>query len=220
MIFLLLSAVAWLSAASAQHSPTSKAVVRPCADSWNDSGSHAKKNRLKSPKKETREETGACIELAFSTFGIQEYLQTYARAQQWKITGDQMNEDSWTFSLQLDKDELLRDTTEESKSKRVEWTGGSVRVHVNTAHLPDGYARTIIRASFRGYGRNVDQFAMQKEYWELDSNNNFENSIVSALRTHFTAASPAETPQARISLEIPFPSSRWYIKEWSPRFSE
>jgi len=111
-----------------------------------------------------------------------------------------MTEDSWMFSRELDKDELLRDITDEAKSKRVEWTGGTVRVHVNTSQLPDGYARTIIRANFRGYGRNLDQFAMHQEYWELDSNNNFENSIVTVLRTHFNAASPAGTPQTGISL--------------------
>jgi len=193
MIFLLLG-VAWLSTTPAQQSPPSKPLVRPCADSWNDSGSNTKKNRPKSSRNQSAKAAGACIELAFSILDIQEHLQSYARAQQWKITGDQMTEDSWTFSLELDKEELLRDITEESKSKRVEWIGGTVRVHVNTAQLSDGYARTIIRANFRGYGRNMDQFATHQEYWELDSNSNFENSIVAVLRTHFAAASPAGTP--------------------------
>jgi hypothetical protein len=137
--------------------------------------------------------------LAFSALEIQEYLQSYARTQQWKISESGLTEDSWTFSLELDKDELLRDTMEDSNKKRVEWTGGTVRVHVNTVQLPDGYSRTIVRGSFRGYGRSTDQFAAQKGYWELDSNNNLENSIVSVVRTHFTAVSSAETPHACIS---------------------
>jgi hypothetical protein len=194
MIFLLLGALAWFSTIPARQSPAAKPLVRACADSWNDSGSNTKKNHPKRYSNKPAKAAGACIELAFSTLDIQEHLQSYARAQQWKITGDQMTEDSWTFSLELDKEELLRDVTEESKSKRVEWTGGTVHVHVNTAQLPDGYARTIIRANFRGYGRNMDQFAMHQEYWELDSNSNFENSIVAVLRTHFAAASPAGTP--------------------------
>jgi hypothetical protein len=37
-----------------------------------------------------------------------------------RITGDQRNKDSWTFSIDLDKDELLRETTEDSRSMRVE----------------------------------------------------------------------------------------------------
>jgi hypothetical protein len=114
-----------------------------------------------------------------------------------------VNEDSWTFSMELDNDQLLRGTTEDSRSRRVEWTGGGVRVHVNTTKLPDGYSRTIVRASFRGYGRSADQFATQKEYWQLESNDNFENSIVSALRSHFTTTSSAGTRPRRISPGIP-----------------
>lgn len=205
MILLLLGALAWFSTTPARQSPPSKPLVRACADSWNDSGSNTKKNRPKSSKNQPAKAAGACVELAFTTLDIQEHLQSYARAQQWKITGDQMTEDSWTFSLELDKEELLRDITEESKSKRVEWTGGTVHVHVNTAQLPDGYARTIIRAYFRGYGRNMDQFAMHQEYWELDSNSNFENSIVAVLRTHFAAVSPQEGHRRGIQEELHSP---------------
>jgi hypothetical protein len=151
---------------------------------------------------------------------IQEYLQSYARTQQWKISGEQVTEDSWTFSLELDKDDLLRDTTEDSRNKKVEWTGGTVRVRVNGAQLPDGYSRTIVRASFRGYGRSADQYAMHKEYWELDSNNNFENSIVSALRSHFTAISSAGTLPQRITSEIPLLASRWNARDCAPGFSD
>ena len=210
----------WFSAAPARQSTAAKPVVRPCADSWSDSSSNAKKNRPKRPTKKTHQETGACIELAFSTLETQEYLQSYARTQQWKISGEQVTEDSWTFSLELDKDELLRDTTEDSRNKRVEWTGGTVRVRVNSAQLPDAYSRTIVRASFRGYGRSADQFATQKEYWELDSNNNLENSIVSALRSHFTADSSARTPQARLSPGLSLAASPWKTEEWAFTISD
>jgi hypothetical protein len=220
MISLLFGALAWFFAASAQQSTAAKSAVRPCADSWNERGPNTKKNRPKSSTKKMHQENGACIELRFSTLETQEYLQSYARAQQWKIGGEQMTEDSWTFSLEVDKDQLLRDTTEDSRNKRVEWTGGNVWVHVNSAQLPDGYARTIVRASFRGYGRSADQFAVQKEYWELDSNNDFENSIVSALRSHFTATSSAGTPASRISSEIRLLALRWSTRDGAPGFSD
>jgi hypothetical protein len=216
MISLLFGVLAWFFAVSTPQSTTGKPVVRPCADSWNDSDSNAKKNRPKNLRKETHQKTGACIELAFSTLEIQEYLQSFARTQQWKINDDQVNEDSWIFSMELNKDELMRDTTEDSKNRRVEWTGGIVRVHVNTVPVPDGYSRTIVRASFRGYGRSADQFAPQKEYWQLESNNNFENSIVSALRSHFTATSSAGIQLERLSPEIPLVAWRWYVEEWAP----
>ena len=220
MVSLLFGALTWLFAASTPQSSAAKPVVRPCGDSWNDSSSNAKKNRPKNSTKETHQERGACIEVAFSALEIQEYLQSYARTQQWKISDDRVNEDSWTFSLELDRGELLRDTTEDSRNRGVEWTGGTVRVHVNTTQLPDGYSRTIVRASFRGYGRSADQFAVQKDYWQLDSNNNLENSIVSALRSHFTATSSAGTPPRRMPLEIPLLASRWNTKEWAPGFSD
>lgn len=220
MIFLFLNAFLWLSTASAQQSPTPKPVVRPCADSWNNSVGNRKKNRPKSSRKGAQPQSGACVELVSSTLEIQEYLQSYARAQQWKITADQMNEDSWTFSLEIEKDELLRDTTDDSRKKRVEWTVGAVRVHVNTAQLSDGYARTIVRASFRGYGRPADQFAMEREYWDLDSNNNFENAVVFALRTHFAAAPSTGTPQARVSLEDFLTTSRLHPTREASDFSE
>lgn len=194
MIFLLASALTWLLAAPAQQNSAPKPIVRPCVDSWNDSVSNAKRNRSKSSKKKAPPEAGACIELAYSTLEIQEYLQSHAREEQWKISGDQITEDSCTFALELNKDELLRNISEDSKKNRVEWTSGTVRVYVNTAGLPDGYTRTIIRANIRGYGRSLDQFAPQKEYWELESNNNFENSIAADLRTHFAPASPGGSP--------------------------
>jgi hypothetical protein len=131
-----------------------------------------------------------------------------------------VNEDSWTFSMELDNDQLLRGTTEDSRSRRVEWTGGGVRVHVNTTKLPDGYSRTIVRASFRGYGRSADQFATQKEYWQLESNDNFENSIVSALRSHFTTTSSAGTRPRRISPGIPLLASRWSTRDCARGFSD
>lgn len=194
MFYLLLNALIWISTAGSQQSPPSKPIVRPCADSWNESEWSAKKNRSKGAKKELKKEPGACIELAFSALEIQEYLQSYGRKERWKITADRLNEDSWTFSLDLDKDELLRDTSADSNPQTVEWKGGTARVNVNTAELTDGFTRTIIRARFRGYGRNQDQFAMQKEYWDLESNNAFENSITSALRNYFTAPTPAGNP--------------------------
>jgi hypothetical protein len=193
MILPFTGALIWLLATPAQQGPAPKPVVRPCADSWNDSGASSKKSRPKRSKKDVRPETGTCVELAFSALEIQEYLQSHAREEQWKMTGDQMTEDSWTFSRELGKEDLLRNITDDSKKKRVDWNAGTVRVHVNSVRLPDGYTRTIIRASFRGYGRGEDQFAVKQEYWELESNKNFENSMVSALLTHFGATTSQGT---------------------------
>ena len=175
----------FLVARPARDVPPAKPTVRSCPDSWNDAP-HGKKTSS-NKKKNASAKSGACIELAVSPLDIQEYLQSYSRRENWGITDDQLTLDSWTFSLELVKEELFRDTVAESNPKGVEWTGGSVRVHINTLQLTDGYARTIVRAMFRGHGRATDQFAMQKEYWELDSSNVFETSVVSALRSHFVS---------------------------------
>src|SRR5260370_702208 len=188
MINFVLDLLLWASMVLPQQSPHSNTIGRPCTDSWNDSGSDSKKNRPKKEKKEPAKEAGACLELAFSPLEIQEYLESYARTQLWKITSEQVTEDSWTFSLELDKAELLRNAKTDPNAKGVDWTGGVARVHVSTVQLADRFARTVIRASFRGYGRSADQFAMQKEYWQLESNNSFENSLISALRVRFAGA--------------------------------
>ena len=183
---------------SLQENAPAKPVVRSCPDSWNEAP-HGKKYRPSGKKKNPPKESGACVELASSPLEIQEYLQSFARQERWSITADQLSEDSWTFSLEIDKDELLRDTVDESSPKGIEWTGGTVRVHLSTLQLPDGFARTTVRASFRGFGRNTDQFAMQKEYWELESSNAFENSIASALRNHFSPLPAAKSSTAQPS---------------------
>jgi len=163
-------------------------VARPCGEGWDSAGPWAKKKPRKHGKEEPQNKAGACIELSFSQLEIQEYLQSYARSQQWKISQEQVTEDSWTISRELSKEELLGATKRNSGMARVTWTAGVVHLHISTAQMAEGYARTLIRASFRGYGQNADQFALPREYWDLESNNNLETSITSALQAHFKAS--------------------------------
>jgi hypothetical protein len=197
MLALFLSvALPWFSSSYAQERPSGKLSIRTCPDYWNARVRSGKKSQPAGKKKAAPKQSGACIELAFSPLDIQEYLQAYAREKHWLITDDQLNEDSWTFSLGIDHDELLRDTLPDSSQKGVEWKQGAVRVHINTLVLPDGFARTVIYASFRGYGRSTDQFAVQREYWDLESSNTFESSLVSMLREHFSQLPAKETSSA------------------------
>jgi hypothetical protein len=194
--FFVLYILSWV-AQPAQGVPQAKPIVRSCPDSWDDAPRGKKTPSNK--KRNASAKSVACIELAVSPLDIQEYLQSYARQENWGITDDQLTQDSWTFSLKLTKEELFRDTAAESSPKGVEWTSGSARVHINTLELTDGYARTTVRAIFRGYGRATDQFAMKKEYWELDSRNAFESGVVSELRSHFAS------PQLSFSAGSRFP---------------
>lgn len=195
LVLLLFVALTPLPAFPAQENPSPKPPVRACSD-WDDAASGSKKKQASGKKKVLPKHEGVCIELAFSPLDIQEYLQSYGREAHWIISSDQLNEDSWTFSLELNREELLRDTLPESGPKGVDWKHGSVRVHIDSVLLPDGYARTLIHASFRGFGRNSDQFAVQKEYWDLESSKVFENSLAETLRNHFSRVATQTTPSA------------------------
>jgi hypothetical protein len=125
--------------------------------------------------------------LSLSPLEIQEYLQSHARSQNWKIFEEHLAEDSWTFSLVLSKEELLASTRADSRPNRVEWRSGTALVQISSVQLADNFTRSVVHASFRGYGDNADQFAAQKEYWELASSGSFEAAVASALKAHFTS---------------------------------
>jgi hypothetical protein len=185
LIHLLFSLLMSGSVVLPNQSTGARVVARPCAEGWNNTGPEAKKKRPKNAKEDPQSNAAACIELAVPQLEIQEYLQSYVRSEQWKIGEEHLTEDSWTFSRELSKDELVSATSKNTSAARVTWTGGIALVRVSTVQVADGFARTVIRASFRGYGQNADQFAQQREYWELESNNNLETSISSALKAHF-----------------------------------
>lgn len=175
------------SATFAAGARQSAVVSRPCPSSWNAPAGGAKKKRLKNAAQESQN-PGACIELSFPPLEIQEFLQSYARKKHWTLLEEHLSEDSWTFSLALGKDELLAATKRNSSSEKVEWRSGVAVVQVTSAPSTEGFTRTIVRATFLGYGENADKFAVQREYWELASSGSFEASIASALQAHFKPA--------------------------------
>jgi hypothetical protein len=187
MIYFLFFLLMPESVAAPNQSTPPSAAARPCEEGWDSVGAHAKKRRPKKAKGIPQNKTAACIELTVPQLEIQEYLQSYVRSQEWKIGEEHLTEDSWTFSRELSKDELLGATSKDTSTAKVKWTGGVAFVHIGTVQVTDGFARTVIRASFRGYGQNADQFAQQREYRELESNGNLESSISSALQAHFKA---------------------------------
>jgi len=179
LAFLLLSAPAVATQAGPSVSPS-----RSCPNNWNASPPVPKGKAAKHTNKQA-ENTTACIELPFSALEVQEYLQSYGRKANWKIVNEHQTEDTWSFSLALEHDELLADTKAGTRPKDVAWRSGLAFVQVSSLLLADGFTRSIIRASFRGYGEGADQFAMQKEYWGLQSNGNFEASLVAILKANF-----------------------------------
>ncbi len=173
----------------AQQSPVSAAAVRPCRlDPGGPAPARGSSKRRKKNREDKRPDAAsACLELRFSALDIQEYLQTYVRDQQWKISSEHVGEHAWTFSRELNKDELLSNTKPDKETDRIIWSGGSVLIQVQTTELEGGYTRAIVVAHFQGYGQSEDKFAMPREYWPLESNGTLETSLSAALEKHFNA---------------------------------
>ncbi len=163
--------------------------ARPCASLWNAPPEAGKKGSKTAV--EMQPQPGACIEMSYSALEIQEYLQSFARQKEWKVSEEHLGEDSWTFVRELSKNELLQFTKRSPDTEKVEWTSGRVSIRVSTVALGDGYNRTVIRAGFRGFGENADRFAVQRKYWEPESDGTLEESMVAALREHFRSGGRA-----------------------------
>jgi hypothetical protein len=146
-----------------------------------------KKTPGKKSKASSAKASAACIEVAAGALEIQEYLQSLGRKEKWVLSDEHLMEDSWVFSRELSKQELLDTTKRNSNSARVAWTGGTATVNVSSITLPDGFTRTVIEARFRGYGTNADQFAPERDYWDLESNGNLEQSLIAALKSHLAS---------------------------------
>lgn len=187
MLVLLFALLLPAPRALLSQSRSSVTEAQPCitAAGGTSTARDSKKSRARNRKVETRDATSACIELRFSALDIQEYLQSYVRSKQWRIAEELTSEDSWTFSRELSKDELLRVTKMDPNVTDVDWSGGKAVVQVNTAELVDGFTRTTIHTSFRGFGQSTDHVAMPKAWWLMDSNQSLEDSLISALENHF-----------------------------------
>lgn len=182
MVWGMQTPSAQIPVAQAPASAVAPAGARPCPETR--SGAPQPK---KGPRKGAAPATGtaSCIELPLSALDVQEYLQAYSREKHWMIVQDQVTEDSWNFSVALTQDELAAATKDAPQS--VQWRSGIGMVQISSTTLNDGFTRTVVHAHFRRYGESSDQFATQKEYWDLPSNGSFEDSLATALKAHFEA---------------------------------
>jgi hypothetical protein len=131
---------------------------------------------------------------------IQEFLQSYVRAEFWRFSEQRFVADGWIFARCLDKDELLQFAKEGHLSGRVIWTEGKALVLVTTRELVDIFVRIEVSARLQGYGQNVDRFAPARDSWDLDSNGLLEKKLVAALEAHFKSVrSPSSTSPQRLS---------------------
>jgi hypothetical protein len=174
---------------SVQQSTPVNVVARPCkmlpvASKSSKETNKKSRGRLDDAGANT---TSACLEVHFSALETQEYLQAYGRDQKWRMSGEHVAEDAWTFSRNLERAELLQYTKSDANTGRVNWTGGKAFLQVRTVELEGGFTRVQVIARFQGYGQSADRFAPPKESWPLDSNGSLESQLVSALESHLKA---------------------------------
>lgn len=195
MSWLALAAICALLAGAvpslAQQSPTSPApAVRSCGPA---SSASKKQKKLPHKKGKLAEQPDVplgdrCIELHAPALEVQEELQKYVRARQWTIADEDIDEDTWTFSLLLDVEEFLRYTKRTSDASAMNWRRGKALVVFTTSELAGGYTRAEVTIRFEGYGDPQDQFAIKRESWPLPSNGTLESTLISFLRTHYSGS--------------------------------
>ncbi len=160
------------------------ALTRPCPALPADSKPAHKEKSKANTAAHSNEAVSACLEAKGSPLDIQEFFQSYVRAQSWRIGEEKIIEDGWIFARYLDKNELLQFAKEGLFAGRVNWTEGKALVQVRTRELDGGFSRVEITARFQGGGQSVDRFAPPKESWDLDSNGALEKILISALEEH------------------------------------
>ena len=162
----------------------SASVVRPCV-ARKEGSKPARRDKTKGKGAAGSEETPmACLEAKDSALNIQEFFQSYLRAQAWRFAEEKIVADGWIFARYLDKEELLQFAKEGHFAGRVTWTEGKAVVLVATRELDDGFTRVEISARLQGFGENVDRFAPARDSWNLDSSGVLEKTLIAALEDH------------------------------------
>jgi hypothetical protein len=176
---------------------TSDTLVRPCAVATRAKPGRKDKTKGK-PQKASDETPSACLEAKDSPVNIQEFFQSYVRAQAWRFGQEKVVADGWIFARFLDKEELLQFAKEGPFVGHVNWTEGKALVLVATRQLDDGYTRVEISARIHGFGENVDRFAPARDSWDLDSTGVLEKLLIAALEDHFKSlhSTPSNEPAA------------------------
>jgi hypothetical protein len=118
-----------------------------------------------------------------SALDVQEYFQKFVRLQQWSIKEQQANEETWTFTILLDK-EKLANYAKPFVDPRIHFRGGKGLVQVRTTEKNDGYTQVFVKATLNGFGESEDMLATRRDVWPLESNGNLESELIHALELH------------------------------------
>lgn len=168
-------------------SPTSaNTPMRACSANPVLAPTASKKNAHKSKHPLPPEALPTCLEVKGEGIEIQEFLQTTAREQTWRIGENHSSEDTWSFVRYFDPEELEKYADTKVLIEPVKFSSGKAAVTIRTTDLIDGYSRVQISVHFLGEGKSTDKaWGQPTSQWVLNSKGVQEQELVSALQARY-----------------------------------
>ncbi|HYW66800.1 MAG TPA: hypothetical protein VFB10_08855 [Candidatus Dormibacteraeota bacterium] len=128
----------------------------------------------------------ACIEVKGEGMEIQEFLQSTAREQGWRIGENRVSDDTWSFVRYLDPDELEKYADTKVLIEPIQFTSGKAAVTLRTTEIGEGYVRVQIMVQVQGEGKSGDKVLGQPgSVWTLKSKGALEKELVATLQTRY-----------------------------------
>ncbi len=188
VLTLLGLALALGAGAAQQAAPASGTTAnsRPCSANPVLAPSGKDKHSQKTKYPVTQEPAPVCMEIKGEPIEVQEFLQTMAREQAWRIGENLASEDTWTFVRYFSADELENYADTKVLIETVKFTSGKAAVAVRTTDVGQGYVRVQITARFQGEGKSADRFSGQPAtVWPLNSRGKMEKEMTAALQERY-----------------------------------
>ena len=127
-----------------------------------------------------------CIEVRGEAIEVQEFLQSTAREQAWRIGENRASDDTWSFVRYFSVDELETYADTKVLLETVQFTSGKAAVTVRTTDIGEGYVRVQISTHFQGDGKSADKFSGQPAtVWPLNSKGTLEHEMTAALQASY-----------------------------------
>lgn len=166
--------------------PAGLAPTRSCSANPVLAPLHTKRSARKLKHAIPPEPAPTCVEVKGEGIEVQEFLQTTARLETWRIGENRASEDSWSFVRYFDPEELEKYSDTKVLLEPVKFTSGKAAVTVRTTDLSDGYSRVQISARFIGEGSSTDKtWGQPTSVWALNSRGVLEQEIVTNLQTRY-----------------------------------
>jgi hypothetical protein len=188
-LFAIVALLAATPHSGAQAAPATHAAqesTRPCSANPVLAPSAKKKSPRKGKHLLPPEASPACIEVKGEPIEVQEFLQSFAREQQWRVGENHASEDTWSFVRYLNTEELEKYADTKVLLEAVKFSSGKSAVAVRTSDAGNGYVRVQITARFQGEGKSEDKMMAQPgNIWTLASRGVIEQELLSTLQSRY-----------------------------------